>query len=810
MTDDVLSRAFRRYLDVSKVSRRAVSSAPGPMYHRKRFGRRNLADLNSYQSLGSLPAWALPNTPDLSNWQWQPPKPDFWLASPPPPPPQPRSQEVRTFRRPLAIQFEAGNKSLAWSGLRRELRDLHSEHFRTAAAYRAGFKRWNQRFADLISRGDISGPATAELFMAALRHIQIACRIFPESQGLFGDHISAVAEGILSAQEKDASFCIPSPKFWELFSQRLEHLEITPSNTKYFTLAMQNTHSRHGRRALELAYSHLERYFVLWRGADVHGHPNNWPAAEISELSRLAHMWSGRVKNLLSETRSCLDRGHIQMARINLTRAKKCAKKMEGFVLKEAALMSDDWQLAEALAGALAQKDPKQHKVLFRQATTLVGKSEGWSRAQYNWLQVLARLPKIRTPQFKRLLDLAPARGQAALSHTELCNLLLLHWSSQGLLRNSSETRRRWMEMQGEKSDQALAALALAVNGTTTPKQCTAIFWNLWDIMQIRAGKKTLLRQLAWLSKRQECSPGFWQRLAWTSNDSRIALLIHHTMTRKMDKNGKLHSFWWPFWSKYVSKLSRQWKWPPVDPILISNHFIGPSLQESRAQPAVDSQIQGLEQDYRQRLQAVEQETSDEQLASYRLETSDHKDKERDSQLQRVRTVLELLRHSRQITDRQALHYVTIFTSVLANKQGFLSARDLATLTSVVMRTLNQGKMGSLQRLRWYLQVIHRHLGKEACVKVGMILKGRRQANWRLWQMRLSIINRRLHQKREAALSLGQCQRQRGDKLVRLWKAYVYDNRHRTMKRRRMVRREQRSSHDSTAIERDYVRAAAG
>lgn len=801
MTDDVLSRAFQRYLAVSQSGKRAISSVPGPLYHRKRFGRRHVNELSSFQSLGSLPVWALPNAPDLSRWQWQPPKPELWSTAPPPPPPVPAEGALRPLKPPCppeapivrkirAVQFDVGNKSLPWSALKQQLQDLHVGHFKTAGQYRAGFECWSRTFAGVVSDGKISGPATADLCMAAHRHIEIACLVFPELRVLFGYFLSAIAGGMQTAKERDPSFCIPRSLFWEAFSKQLSHLEINTLTTKHTIFAMHNTHSRHRRRGLEIAYSHLERYFGLWRGITIHGEPHLWEWDAISEASQLASIWSGRVDRLLTTIQSDLTKGHARIARINLDKAKRCVSRVERFALKKAALMSDDGQLIQALAEALEQKNPKHHSVFYRQATRLLGKTEGWSRVRYNWLQVLARLPKIRTPQFQRLLDLFPSRGHAALSHTELCHLMLLHWSSQRFLQDAAKTRRRWKEIQGRKSDNSLASLALAVNQTNPPEQCTRIFWNLWAILRRRAGKKTLLRQLGCLSAQHKFSPMFLQRLAWTSNDIRTALLIHHILSRN---RGEKYKFWWPFWGKFSGQISEKWKWPLINPLLVSKQFNTPYSDRQHVEQYVGDLLnQELEQDYRQQLRVVEQETPDEHLTSYYPITSDPTAKQWIPQVRRLKSSLHLLRHAQQITDRQALHYVTIFTSILAKKQGFISARDLSTLTSVIMRTLKQGQPGSLRRFSWYVDVICRHLGEKAAAKVGMILKSRRQANWRFWQMRLTITKHKQQVKaRDITRNLRGCTKSNRKEMAILWSTILYDGRYRTMKRRRLARLKQ-------------------
>lgn len=800
VTDDVLSRTFQRYLDVSRSRKRALSSAPGPLYHRKRFGRRRVTELNSFQSLGSLPAWALPNTPDLTNWQWQPPKAGLWAPPPPPPLPPPVANH---------IDFHVGNKSRVWSPLNRELRDLHVARFKTAAEYRASFECWSRTFAEVVSKGDMSGPATADLCMAANRQIRIARLVFPELHALYGYFLSVVVACIQAAQEKDASFCIPKPRFWRILSEQLSRLEIDTFITKHFIFAMQNTHFRNRRRVLDIEFLHLNRFFELWRGAELHGEPQFWDWAKISEASHLASICSGRVEKLFTTIQSNLAKGHYLTARINLDKAKRLVSRVERFTLKKAALMSDDEQLTQALAEALERKDPSHHHVFYAQATRLLGKTEGWSRAHYNWLQVLARLPKVRTPRFKRLLELFPRRGHAALSHTEICHLLLLHWASQERLQDSAKTRHLWEKIQGQKSHTALAALALAVNKTNPPEQCTAVFWDFWSILRARTGTRTLLRQLALLSGQQKFSPKFLKRLGWTSNDSRVALLIQQILSRN---RGERLKFWWPFWGKFSGQISKQWKWPLVNPLLVAKKFNAPYSDRQQGKQYTGALLdRELEQDYRQQLQVVEQETPDEHIASYCPTTPDEKTKHWVLQVRRLLSSLNLLRHAPQITDRQALHYVTIFTSLLAQKQGCLSARDLATLTTVIMRTLDKGQPGSVHRFRWYLGIIYQHLGEKVSTQVGMILKRRRQENWRLWQMRLTVIRTKLQlPDNRPSRNLRGLTRSTAGGMSRLWSLYLYDGRRRTMKRRRLVRLEQLSPEMNQQVENRVVNPRNG
>lgn len=818
ITDDVLSRAFQRFLDVSTsgVRRRAMSSVPGPMYHRKRFGRRQLTDLNTFQTIGSMPVWALPNAPDMSRWQWQPPKPELWSPAPlpPPPPPEeaavgpvepPKLSEVAVVNGKLAVQFDENNKSLPFDGFMRSLKHLHTDCSGSAGEYLLGFGRFNRRFEKAISQGTLSGPLTAKLFLTAHDHLEVASRKF-RSPLRPGDLFGAFMRGVKSARTVDPSFCISKPLFWTTFLERLSRLETNKSTSRFFVFAMHNLnlnqHSRRGRRAQEAALSGLDAYFRLWRGTKLHAGASQveWP--EILQASQLASMWSGRVNELFKVIESDLAHGRVRSACFNMDTARRCVSRVERFVTKIAHLMSDDLQLTKMVAKALSNKSPRQHVVLYRQATSLLGTPRlNWSRAHYNWLLVMARLPEIKTPRLKHLLDLFAPQGHAALSHTELCKILILHWSSQGLLTDSrpestDRTRPLWNEIREGRDDTALAALALAVSKIAPPIQCTAMFWDLWNILRTRAGQRTLLRQLSLLSKRQKLTNSFLERLAWTSHDNRIALMLHHILVKQI---GQAHNFWWPpFWVKFAAIMRRRWKYPLVDPILIARKLLTPRSHKLQVMDSVDKlSVRRLEQNYHQHLQVCEQWSLDAQLATWHPASSSYYAGDWEEEVRRVKSSLQLLRHAHQITDRQALDYVTAFTSILANKQGYLSARDLATLTSVIMRTLEQGKCGSIQRFKWYLGVIYRNLGEEACASVGMILKRRRQANWRIWQIQLMNTKRRFEQERSAATNPGRRgvahdQNQKPDlKMSRLWSTYVYA-RQRKENRKRLLARIQR------------------
>ncbi|KAG6363065.1 hypothetical protein INS49_008160 [Diaporthe citri] len=324
-----------------------------------------------------------------------------------------------------------------------------------------------------------------------------------------------------------------------------------------------------------------------------------------------------------------------------------------------------------------------------------------WTRLRYNWLQTLARMPDIQQSRFKTLLQLFPKRGYGALTHTELGDLLLRHWESAGMLNKRRSTSRIWKKLRGEDDTEAMAALAYAINATHNPKRCTAIFWSFWDFVHLRVGMKTVIKQMLSLSKTRKPSVGFLKRLAWTSGDYRAALLLHDIL---VEQTGKDTNAWGPaFWEKYVTQNMRRLKSSLVNPVVLVEKLL------SSAQPAeAVCQATGGEP----------QDSGKESYLKYR-------------QIMRIRESIKIIARASALTERQRFRHTSAFTKYLANVQGFLTARDLASLTDVVTEALKQGEGGSTQRLRWYLGVVFEQLGEEACVKVGLILKRRREWNGR-------------------------------------------------------------------------------
>ena len=267
------------------------------------------------------------------------------------------------------------------------------------------------------------------------------------------------------------------------------------------------------------------------------------------------------------------------------------------------------------------------------------------------------------------------------------------------MLTDPRSTRRIWKKLRGEDGTNAMAALAFAINAKHSPEQCTSIFWSLWDFIQPRVGARTIIKQMDSLSESQTLSVGFLKRMAWTSRDYRTALMLHDIVVKQ---SGKDTNAWGAaFWEKYVTQNMARSRSSLINPVVLVEKLLSsPRSAEAVCQEANEEpQAPGGKSDLKQR------------------------------QLTRIRESIRIIAGAPSLTHRQKFRHIQAFTKYLSNVQGFLTARDLASLTDVVTETLKRGEFGSTQRLRWYLGVVFEQLGEEACVQVGMMLKRRRQWN---------------------------------------------------------------------------------
>lgn len=731
VTDDVLSRAFQQYVQATAPRKRSVSSAPGPLYHRQRLGRRRMTDLNSFQSTGSIPVWALPNAPDMTKWQWQPPKPpSFWpqlpqvqnavetdsgplLAEPeaemqplvaPEPPEKLALGETAAVREEIVLQtlYETSRP------LGLKLQALFNEIFPTARDFTQKFRSFAKLLSKEISDGRLRGPQIFEVYGLGRRAFVRAKRTMPQVTGSsLLPLLSSVIEGIKATENRNPGFLRSSPHHWAILIKHLARHSADVKTARLFALLMESMPRICRFKTRGAILNVLSAYFRVWQGSSINGTTTENVEIETTQAFHLAAIWAGRADLYQNNVRSELALKRLKYARTYLEVARKCHERAQRFSFKAAHLLSDDKQIIGYLAEGLRTHHPRVHRSLFVIATRLTGTRVGkWTRLRFNWLHILARLPNIRQSQFKSLLQLFPKRGPGALSHTEFGDLLLLHWESNGMLTDLRSIRKIWKKLRGEEDSTALAALAFAINAKTPPEQSTAILWSFWDFIHLQVGVKTITKQMLSLSNSQNLSVAFLKRLAWTSGDYRTALMLHDILVKQA---GKDTNAWGPaFWDKYVTQNMKRPRYCLVNPVVLVEKLLG------SARPA-ESVCQEIEP----------QDSSGKSELKHR-------------QLRRIRESISIISISPSLTERQRFRHTAAFTKYLAKVQGFLTARDMASLTDVITEVLKRGQGGSTQRLRWYLGMVLEQLGEEACTQVGMILKRRREWNGRQLASRMT------------------------------------------------------------------------
>lgn len=714
VTDDVLNHAFQCFLNVSKAHRRAGSSVPGPMYHRQRLGKRGMTELNTYQTSGAIPPWALKNAPDMMQWQWEPPKPELWSPWPPPSippdapttsaptppellpellPPTEATEAVVSKHSDTDTVEELRRRNHMWQNLHNLLIEIRTKHRGDEQAHTEKFEDFLRTFVQTLSEAQISGTAAADVYETAYMDLLFMARHYPESGTTLQVRLMfSLAEGINAAKSANRKFLIGTPKFWDKYMLRVAELEPTVETADLFAFGMSNLKTRHGSRHYDIFVRSLDRFFALWDGTEIHGDPEIWDSPEIEWTSNMARMWYGRADEILQMIAAMMAKGHTIEAGFHLRVAQRCHARAQRFTMKAASLMSNDSMIVERLANGLKAKDPITHRVWYTQAQRLLGTPrKHWSRSHYNWLQILARLPAMSTNQFRTSLQLFPPRGHASLSHSELCLLLRRHWETTNRFDIRHDDPERWKVLlrtcdspPTRREHTALADLALLIHKSNPPKESTAVLWSYWSILRDRAGPKALVRQLTVLATREKLSSGFLKILAWTSNNHDLALILHSILEKRRGKGN-----WWPaFWDKYAARLNTK-----------RNHRHGP----------VDIVTKGLKP----------------------IPTSNDQ-----GHIARLKAGLMLLRKNGQISDRTAFDLSTKFTVMLAICQGTLSASDLSTLNTLVTRVLDKGLTGSKERFKWYLAVIDRFLGAEVCARMQLILERRHVINWSMARRR--------------------------------------------------------------------------
>lgn len=738
ITDSALCQAFERYCGISKVAKRRASSVPGPLENRRRLGKRNIAELNSLQSHATLPAWALPNAVDLSQWKWEPPStspavrfqknqraapakwpfpavrlPD-WLGD------LTEDRDVVTLdehnTRTNKRSIPAGNASLQG-----ELELLGSTaSSMSAPAFVQSFQIFCGHFQQQFALGLIEGSDILGVLRLALATLDTKLERTPHKEIVRTQYLKllgSVVDGILSCRVlQPSSF---SSELWQTILVRLSEQNVSDNFCNLFIRVMDAIPQKYIEQSPEVWLAVLGTVFQNWRN------PDHWSGEAVTTYISKAEHASERVDRMISSIKSCLMVEDVAQARILLSEAQMLTSGSRRYALDAASAMSSHQRQVDSVSQALRSLSSEQYMQSIRTATDLALRhaaqdsltSEAQHQLQYNWLRVLALLPGIGQDY---LLEVSSsmflAEGSMSLSNMELCQVLLDHWTSRGYLENANAVQDTFEIINGSNDVTAIASLASALHKRRGPSRCAGYLYSMWKYLRCLEREDEFAISLKALKQARGVSPKVIKNVAFTSDNHRVALELH---SLSVDYSHKQHLQWGPgFWDKFMDKMA-------VDPVVEPDKM----LQVLDITPGATMQIPRMDSS---QIKAEQKVQTGEVGVDRTRQYSAFRPVQ--AQVARVQKAAMLLSQAPHLRSRVALRHVERCIRYLGHRNRRWSVAEVTALARILTRDLSEGQPGRTERLRWLLRLIANTFGERVALQCGLHLKRWRNGNWRLSQ----------------------------------------------------------------------------
>ncbi|KAK3394085.1 hypothetical protein B0H63DRAFT_35029 [Podospora didyma] len=499
ISDSLLAATFERFCLVSKTWHRRVGHVPGPLESRRRLGKRQMADLNSFPCAASPPGWAFPVYMDLSKWQWEPPS--FRLT-----PSQqnlPRAQvHTSTTWLPSALSGWLGEASPRVDKIPPPFPDPD-------APAHAAVKQYAQFHVDLDAF--CSSVATASADALGI-NTQAFCRRFQQEiylGQLQPEDVVLISSRIWDALDlkyENAPFCgrpylslytaivagattskVFSPtllatSFWDALLVRMSSLPISDESCGLFVEVMDAIPRPGLQDISEGLLRMLGGFFCTWSSA---------PDSSSDGVQWTLHTSHHRHIKTISEA------------------------------LKAVSPQEDAWLLDEA-------------EELLHHQRTISGTNQ--RELLYNWLCVLAQLPQVNQAFLfdtsARFTSVAIAEGIMPMAGTELSSLLLCQWESRGYVRThrakADFLRRKYEKICLQDDDKAIASLLLAIYFTVPEQEWWGLFASFWTFFGKLGRSHDVFESLATLSQSRRVPKRLLEQLAFRSQNHRIAIDLHN------------------------------------------------------------------------------------------------------------------------------------------------------------------------------------------------------------------------------------------------------------------------------------------
>ncbi|CAK7204450.1 hypothetical protein SEUCBS139899_007207 [Sporothrix eucalyptigena] len=617
ITDSALANAFDRYCRILSLpssagaARRFASNVPGPLESRRRLGKRQMTDQLSLQlslnPAGSMlpPGWALPNAPDLRQWQWSPPRDSAEWA---------QNLSLLSQQADTAKTTSSSTSIFPSFGMPKWLTELGNEAAEmaeviepqqqrtqtiTTKALHAKLQAWREAAGTLSEADfatqldDVCGEFQTQIRLAALavdKVRDVFGQVWAVLRERDSDNMEAHALVLYAAVLEGIRTC-PLLQAQDFGTELWRQLFVCVSEL----LPNSNSNGNRSHLTAAMALDTLLATPPLFLADVVDLLPPHLCTIFASHAMTTAHT---------NTTMNTASTGTVGTATHTL--AEKVAQVLQHMDLKRHGSFIDS--TTELLIVASSPTALQTGSNGFTDTGISASNHAGTNLTNISpvWLLTLAHMPQVRQDAlYKTMSQLQQplsATQQPALETTahadaatamnndiawhmrraDLCELLLAQWISRGYVTQQAQrTFRRTMaaiSAQNEKKcDLALAALALAVFWPKHSRsQCVALYVSLLRGLQTLSGDAAtatsdLVSSVAVLLNHIQASPArlkmppatFLESLAWAMDDVHAAVRLHElygsTNTDVPTEQGVVaQSTLWSvgFWDKFASRLA--------------------------------------------------------------------------------------------------------------------------------------------------------------------------------------------------------------------------------------------------------------
>ena len=705
---------------------------PGPLESRRRLGKRQIGDLNTVHSTPSLPIWALSNAPDLTKWQWEAPN-------------LPSDREERQRRQQEQLSF-SGWPSISWPvGVRQWVKDKlapnialdmpesvtpaaapitrRAQHGVEAAVHSisAAFQNDVEDFCALLTNASMETITSEFDHLSSkfqqylhLNHLSkddiylLSARLWDALDGRFagcstGDSLfislySSILAGIRTCRVPERSAIDADFRLTLLL--RMSSLPVQEASYDLFEGVMDSIPSTD----IDLVSDGI----LAVLGNMVRSWPSSGSGKELArprEWLTTAEAGSIELQSLLHVIDESLQLpGNLGHAKEHLNQAKILHKRMYNILHSVEDTTPIDPRIRK-ISRALQSASPETHTRIFDAATRLVEDlgilhTESHQRLSYNWLSILAQMPLVNQDHLfdtaaKLLTDTDLALSDS-LDTRQVCSLALSQWESRGYLKFADEVRHEYERICQGNPSTALASLMCAIF-STQPNEYRGVFVSFCRFLTRLNRLSDLGPSFQALGATQLVRVSLLQEIARAADNHRTAMDLHDLYKYHLHLKGG------PEWD------------PAVYRGYIKRIVADPSIRPSRIWELLDIDMYEEGPGFRK---------------SFKIPPADksrHRGVWGTRRISFVEGMIVQLSEETRLSNRVAFRHVSQGVRFLEAHKGTLPTPVVKAVYNVVARDLINGQPGRTTRLRWFLRLVHKHVGEDEALQCSLLFK-----RWRM------------------------------------------------------------------------------